>query len=85
MGVAVAEEKPQQGGGLQISADPEQVPGLPENFQLVTFDGFEGLNTKPTRPAIEDQECFILDNFMPLGENNARTLYDIGPAIYKVP
>lgn len=63
-------------------AAPQRVPGVPENFHVLVFDGFDGWNTKPTRPAIEDQECFILDNWIPLGKNNARTLYDIGTAIY---
>jgi len=70
------------GGGLQVSAAPEEIPGLPESFKLLVFDGFDGLNTKPTRPAIEDQQCYILDGWMPLGVNNARTLPDIGTAIY---
>ena len=72
----------EQGGGISLPGQPSRTPGLPGNVHLFTFDGFEGLNTKPTRPAIEDQQCFVLDNFMPLGKNNARTLYDVGTPIY---
>src|SRR5882672_2583254 len=71
-----------QGGDFQSPSAPQPVPGLPENFHLLRFDGFAGLNTKPTRPAIKDQEMATCDNWMPLGENNLRTLYDIGPAAY---
>ena len=68
----------QQGGGFQLPAKPNATPGLPQSPQFLVFDGFEGLNTKPTRPAIGDQECFWLDNIMPLGKSNARSLPDIG-------
>ena len=68
-----------------------QVPGkksggtnYPRNFQPIVFDGFKGLNTKPARMAIGDQECAWMDNWMPLGKNNLRTLYDIGGAVYTV-
>lgn len=70
---------------LQSPAAPQSTPGYPQNFQPIIFDGFEGLNTKPTRPAIEDQQCFWLDNFMPLGKSNLRTLYDIGTPIFLAP
>lgn len=46
------------------------------------FDGFEGINTKASRPAIKDQEMSYVSNWIPLGENNLRTLYDIGVPIY---
>lgn len=48
----------------------------------MVFRGFEGINTKPSRPAIEDQQCYILDNFMPLGTSNARTMWGAGPILY---
>lgn len=61
---------------------PDNTPGMTETPSFLTFDGFAGLNTKPTRPAIEDQEMFWCDNFMPLGKNNLQVMYDVGPAIY---
>ena len=64
---------------LQVPAAPKRIPGFPENFDLTVFDGFKGLNTKPTRPGIEDQEMSWCDNWMPLGENNLRTMYDLDP------
>lgn len=75
----------EQGGGFQNPSAPGQAPGFPENFNLTVFDGFEGLNTKPTRQAIGDQECFILDNWMPLGKNNLRTMFDVGDPIFLAP
>ena len=74
-----AEEK---GDTFQTPARPPEIPGFPENFQLLIFDGFKGLNTKPTRPGIEDQEMAWCDNWMPLGEGNLRTLYDMGGILF---
>ena len=74
-----------QKDGMQLPAAPQPIPGLPENFNLIVFDGFEGLNTKPTRPAIGHQECFYLDNIQPLGKNNAKSMNDVAPPIYTAP
>ena len=68
-----------------MPASPGQTPGFPENpFELV-FDGFEGINTKPSRPAISPEHAYISDGFMPFGRSNARTLYGIGPGLYTAP
>lgn len=72
------------GGGFQNPGAPGGSPTFPQNFDVILFNGFEGLNTKPTRPAIEDQECYILDGWMPLGKSNARTMYDVGPPIFQL-
>lgn len=69
-------------GGFQAPGAPSRATNFPENFQIYTFDGFAGLNTKPTRPAIQDQEMSYCDNFMPLGPSNLRALYDVGTAIF---
>lgn len=67
---------------IQNPGAPNRVSNFPESFFTFVFEGFEGLNTKPTRPAIEDQQCAWIDNFMPLGKNNARTLPDKGQALF---
>lgn len=72
-------------GQSQTPGAPIGGKNYPVNFQPFVFDGFKGLNTKPTRPGIGDQEMFWSDNFMPLGERNLRTLYDVGAPIYKAP
>lgn len=38
--------------------------------------GLDGLNQHDARSSIGDQECFWMENFMPLGAGNARTMYD---------
>ncbi len=73
------------GGGLSLPSVPPGTPGLPQNPLFLVFDGFEGLNTKASRAAIEDQEMAWCDNFMPLGKSNLRTLYGLGPLIYTKP
>ena len=68
-----------------LPASPPQTPGFPNNPLPIVWDGFSTLNTRPTRPAIEEQEMFICDGFIPLGKNNLRTLYGAGPAMYTAP
>src|SRR5215469_16527700 len=53
-----------------------------EDGEPLVFDGFDTLNTKPSRPGIEDQQMYWCDNFMPLGKNNLRALPDLGSSIY---
>ena len=72
-------------GNLQTPGSPVGGRNYPLNFQPFVFDGFKGLNTKPTRPGIGDQEMAWSDNFMPLGEKNLRTLYDVGTPIFRAP
>lgn len=74
-----------QGGGGGNPAAPSGAPGRPENELPLVFEVFEGLNTKPLRPGIKDQEMAWCDGWMPLGPNNLRTLYGIGDAIYTAP
>lgn len=63
-------------------ASPQKVPGLPENFDTLVFDGFTGLNTKPTRFALQDQELYWCDGFMPFGRNTLRSMPGINTGIY---
>lgn len=67
---------------VQPPQSSQSKPGLPSDAQLIVFDGFDTLNTKPSRPGIGDQEMFVCQGWMPLGRNNLRTLYGIGSAIY---
>lgn len=70
-------------GGLPGA--PQPTPGFPQNPMDLLFDGFDTLNTKPSRPAIEENQMYICDGFMPFGKNNLRTLYGIGSALYAAP
>lgn len=56
--------------------------GQPSDRQDYVFEKFDGLNTKPLRPSIADGEAYIFDGWMPLGPSNARTLPDVGTAIF---
>lgn len=58
---------------------------VPAGLLPLVFDQFEGINTEPSRPGIEDQQMFICDGFFPLGPKNLRTLPDIGPALFTPP
>lgn len=71
--------------GFSNVAAPPQTPTLPQNPIPVSFSGFSGLNTKASQQGIEDQQMFVCDGLMPLGENNLRSLYGLGAAIYTAP
>ena len=68
-----------------LPASPPNSPGFPNNPLPKVFDGFSGLNTHATRPAIEDQEMFICDGWMPIGKSNLRTLWGVGAELYTSP
>lgn len=67
---------------LQAPGAPKSSVNFPEGFMPLYFDGFDGMNTKASRPAIKDQEMAYCSNWLPLGPNNLRTLYDLGVPIY---
>ncbi len=71
----------EQSGYSSVGAPP-QTPGLPQNPLPIVFNGFAGLNTKASQQGIEDQQMFVCDGLMPLGKNNLRCLYDLGPTIF---
>lgn len=66
----------------QFPATPPQTPGFPSNPYPLVWEGFTSVQTKPTRNAIKDEECFVMDGFMPIGMSNLRTLPDVGTALY---
>lgn len=66
----------------QLPAAPPQTPGFPSNPYPIVFEGFKGLNTKPTRNDIDDNEMYICDGWMPIGKSNLRTLWDVGDPLY---
>ena len=72
-------------GQLQLPGNRSITTNVPGNFELIPFEGYATLNTKPQRSAIKDNEMYWCDNFMPLGDNNLRTLYAEGPSIYTAP
>lgn len=57
--------------------DAEKAPPL----QFLLSD-FQGINTRAERPAIEDQEFSWLENYLPIGKGNLRSMYSNGSPIY---
>ena len=69
---------------LAYPAATPQTPGFPNSPLVVTFDGFTTVNTHATRPAIEDQEMYVCDGWMPLGKSNLRTLPGVGSSVFTI-
>jgi hypothetical protein len=67
---------------FSLPGAPKIVPGLPANQELFEFKAYRSLNTKPTRPAVEEPDMAWTQNFQPLGEQNLRAMWDVGAAIY---
>jgi hypothetical protein len=59
--------------------------GFPPDFQYVGLEEWKGLNTKARRAAIEDQQCYWLENIIPIGAANARAMYGKGTTLYTAP
>lgn len=61
--------------------------GFPKDFELFQLEGDPrkggiALNTKAQRPAIEDQDAYWIENYLPIGAANTRALYGVGTAIW---
>ncbi|MDE2021030.1 MAG: hypothetical protein KGJ13_11890, partial [Patescibacteria group bacterium] len=69
-------------GGAQLPAKPPDTPGFPSNPYPLVFEGFKGLNTKPSRNAIDPDEMYIADGWFPIGKSNLRLLPDVGTSLY---
>lgn len=65
--------------------DQGQSPWLPPGPPPLLFNTFAGIDTQSSRPAINDQQCAIIDGFFPEGPSNLRTLPGVGPAMYTAP
>lgn len=71
--------------GSQNPATGTGVPSLPENFEPLVFAGFEGIDTTPKRPAVDDRKVPWMTNLFPLGANNIKALPDVGLPFYTAP
>lgn len=65
-------------------ADPEN-PYAPAGPGPIVFDNFLGIDTSAPRSGIPDEAMAWCDGFMPVERGNARTLPDVGNAIYTAP
>lgn len=59
-----------------------QNPYLPPGPKPMAMEQFNGINTNTTRPGVPDDQCWWMDNFMPLAQRNLRTMYGIGASVY---
>src|SRR5689334_8197179 len=65
-----------------MSDSAGQASLFPDSYQAITWEKFDGLNTKPPRPAIAESEMFWSDGWMPIGPSNLRVLWGAGDPIY---
>lgn len=63
---------------------PINLPGQDEKSEprSTTIEEWGSLNTKANRPAIQPNEFSWIENFMPIGHGNMRTLRDKGSTVY---
>lgn len=59
-------------------------PAMPAQGPLI-LDKMAGMNTSPDRMGVSDDQLFWIDGFMPLDDNNLRTLPGVGPQLYNAP
>lgn len=60
--------------GMTSTAAPQQTPGLPENMDVIAFEGFEGINTQFRRMGTPDNQMWWCDGFMPFAKNRLRSM-----------
>jgi len=59
--------------------------GIPEDFRLYSMGKFAGVNQSASRTGIDDSEFWWAENFIRIGDNNLRTLWDAGTTFYTAP
>jgi len=60
--------------GMTSTASPQQTPGLPENMDVIAFEGFEGINTQFRRLSTPPNQLWWCDGFMPFAKNRLRAM-----------
>ena len=68
------ERKQEQGGG--------GARGWAAGATPLELAEFKGMNNQSPRQSIDDNECWYLENFFPIGPGNTRCMYDKGTSIY---
>jgi hypothetical protein len=63
----------------------QESPWLPPLPPPYLMEEFQGLDTAPTRPGVDDKKCWWIDGLIPLGRRNLRTLPGAGPTVFTVP
>ena len=67
----------------QMSAKEQDRLGLPESIVFKSSAPFGGMNGLDDRIAIEDNEFFVLENYLHIGKCQVRSLWDRGKDLYK--
>lgn len=61
---------------------PVQSDNKPE---IITLSGWSGVNQSASRPSLQEQECWWLENFFPVAEGELRAGYGPSDPIYTAP
>lgn len=67
-----------------LSQKQQESLGLPPGYKLFSPFPFGGMNQSDSRQGMEDNEFYVLENFIKLGNGKLRTIWDKGTAIYTV-
>ena len=59
--------------------------GLPEGFQAYSPFPFKGIDQQADRTAMANDDFFVLENFIKIGDGYLRTLWDHGSSLYSAP
>lgn len=65
-----------------MAGQPQGLPFAGQEGKFFALEKFGGINTKAKRPAIGDQEFSWLENVIPIGDGNLRTLPSNGSILY---
>ena len=65
-----------------FSAKQTEQLGLPDGIQFASPFPFAGMNLEDDRIAIDDEEFYVLENYIKIGKGQLRTLWDKGPNLY---
>lgn len=69
----------------ELSNKQQAALGLPEGFKLYGPFPFGGMNQQASRQGMEENEFFLLENFIKIGDGKLRTVWDKGTEVYTVP
>src|SRR5579863_175910 len=73
-------DQPQQ--IAQLSAKAQEQLGFVAGTKFYSPFPFARMNTSASRPAIDDKQFSLIENFIRVGDGNLRTAWDIGPAVF---
>lgn len=69
----------------KLMAAEQKAFGIAPGFKTFSPAGFGGINAKDSRQGMPDNEFFLIENYLKIGEGNLRTLWDKGDPIYTAP